>query len=128
MEGCMLRRQEIDLQQMLDKDCYVLFGEGGRESLGFAHPGQVVDQVESTENVEPSVGLGWDVFDDFSEEVPPTHIDTQSFIIYELIHVDCFLALHHHIILLNHLELLKQTSEWYHFSFFTEDIHIVLNK
>lgn len=96
--------------------------------MRFAHSSQIVNQVESTQDIKTPISLGRDVLYDFSEEISSTHVHTQGLVIYELIHVYGFLTLDDHIILFNHLKLLKETSKWYQFTFLAEDTYIVFDE
>lgn len=68
--------------------------------------------MESTQDIEAPISLWGDMLYDFSEEISTTHVHTQGFIIYELVHVYGFLTLDDHIILFNHLKLFKEASKW----------------
>ena len=68
------------------------------------------------------------MLDDLPEEVPSTHVDTKSLIINQLVHIDRLTTLHHHVVLLDHLQFLEEALVGTQFALLTEHVDIMFNK
>lgn len=128
VEGCMLRRKEVDLQEVFDESGSELLDLAIGSTLSLTHLSQVVDEMEAAHDVETPVRLRWDMFDDLTEEVATTHVHTQRIIINKLVHIDSLPTLHHHVVLFDHLEFPVEADVGVDLATLHQHLHIMLHK
>ena len=70
-----------------------------------------MDQVESAEDVEASIGLRFNVFENLPEEESPAHLGTQSVVINQSVHIKRFLTIDDDVTLVDRFQLLYEARE-----------------